>query len=145
MGLVNIYRALVGELGRFEAPAVRAAMAAEDPAAVISRFALAAGAAGDATCAEALDRFIAIYGAEAGNMALRLLATGGVYVAGGIAPKIIDRMKAGAFVRAFNDKGRFADENARIPVHVVLNTQVGLLGAAACAVRALTSPPSPRG
>jgi glucokinase len=134
-GIANIYRALVEELGRAEAPAIRAAMEQDDPAAVISKAALAGT---DATCAEAIDRFIAIYGAEAGNLAMRVLATGGVYIAGGIAPRMVDRMRAGGFVRAFADKGRLAALCAHIPVHIILNTQVGLLGAAACAARGLS-------
>ncbi len=134
MGLVNIYRALVEELGRAEAPDVRDEMERDDPAAVISRRGLAGS---DATCAESLDRFVAIYGAETGNLALRVLATGGVFVAGGIAPKIVERLRQGGFMRAFNDKGRLSGLTSTIPVHVVLNTQVGLLGAAACAARGL--------
>lgn len=133
MGLINIYKALVEELGRAEAPGVRAEMASEDPAAVISRHGLEGS---DRTCAEALDHFVAIYGAEAGNLALRVLAVGGLYVTGGIAPHIMARLRGGGFMRAFGDKGRFAGLCAQIPVHVVLNTQVGLLGAAACAARA---------
>jgi glucokinase len=134
MGIHNIYKALVEELGRAESPAVRAEMDKDDPPAVITRHALAGS---DATCGEAIDRFIAIYGAEAGNLALRVLATGGVYIAGGIAPRMIDRLRAGNFTRAFNDKGRLATVSAQVPVHVILNTQVGLLGAAACAARVL--------
>jgi len=131
-GIHNIYQALVEELGRAESPAVRAEMDADDPAAVVTRHALAGS---DATCSETIDRFIAIYGAEAGNLALRVLATGGVYIAGGIAPRIIDRLRAGGFTRSFGDKGRLAGLCTQIPVHVILNTQVGLLGAAACAAR----------
>jgi glucokinase len=139
MGIHNIYKALVEELGRAEAPAVRAEMEQEsaDPAAVITKHALAGS---DATCGEAVDRFISIYGAEAGNLALRVLATGGVYIAGGIAPRMVDRLRAGTFARAFNDKGRLATVSAQVPVHVILNTQVGLLGAAACAARVLARP-----
>jgi glucokinase len=135
MGIHNIYKALVEELGRAEAPGVRAELDRDDPAAVITRHAQAGS---DATCAEAIDRFIAIYGAEAGNLALRVLAVGGVYIAGGIAPRMVDRLRAGTFTRAFSDKGRLAPLSAQIPVHVILNTQVGLLGAAACAARVLS-------
>jgi glucokinase len=135
MGIHNIYKALVEELGRAESPAVRAEMDKDDPAAVITRHAQAGS---DATCAEAIDRFIVIYGAESGNWALRLLATGGLYIAGGIAPRMLDRMKSGSFTRAFGDKGRLSPLSAQIPVHVILNTQVGLIGAAACAARVLS-------
>ena len=135
MGIVNIYRALVEELGRAESAQVRAEMDAEDPAAVVTRHALAGS---DATCTETIDRFISIYGAESGNLGLRVLATGGIFVAGGIAPRLIERIRQGGFIRSFNDKGRLASLCSQLPVHVVLNTQVGLIGAAACAARALS-------
>jgi glucokinase len=86
--------------------------------------------AGDALCARALDMMVAIYGAEAGNLALKLLATGGVYVGGGIAPRILPRLRDGGFMRAFTAKGRFADVLQRIPVQVILNDRTALLGAA---------------
>jgi glucokinase len=73
---------------------------------------------------------IEIYGAEAGNLALKLLATGGVYVGGGIAPRILAKLRQGAFLHAFADKGRFADLLGRVPVHVILNERTALLGAA---------------
>jgi glucokinase len=111
---------------------VRGEVAREDPAAVITRHALDGS---DAACGAALDLFVSIYGAETGNLALKLLATGGVYVAGGIAPRILPRLTDGAFVRAFRDKGRHAAILERIPVRVVRNPRVGLLGAAALAVR----------
>jgi glucokinase len=135
-GLANLYRGLVAA-GRPESPAVIAELTRDgvDPAAVVSRHGLEKT---DATCDEALDLFVKIYGAEAGNLALRVLATGGVYIAGGIAPRIIDRIAAGGMLRAFNDKGRLSAFAAQIPLHVIMNTQVGLVGAAACAARALT-------
>jgi glucokinase len=83
----------------------------------------------------ALDLFVRIYGAEAGNLALKVLARGGVYIAGGIAPQIIGKLEGGEFLRAFADKGRFAGLLGDIPVHVVLNPKVGLLGAARVAER----------
>ncbi|MGD9787989.1 MAG: glucokinase [Sulfuricellaceae bacterium] len=84
----------------------------------------------DARAAEALELFVAAYGAEAGNLALKLLPRGGVYVAGGIAPQILPTLKEGGFLDAFRAKGRFAGLLASIPVHVVKNPKVGLLGAA---------------
>jgi glucokinase len=78
----------------------------------------------------ALEMMVEIYGAEAGNLALKLLATGGVYVGGGIAPKILPVLRDGVFMRAFTAKGRFADLLARVPVHVILNDRTALLGAA---------------
>ena len=79
---------------------------------------------------ETLDLWTSIYGAEAGNLALKVLALGGVYVAGGIAVKIIEKIKDGAFFRAFKDKWHFESLLANIPVSVVLNESAPLLGAA---------------
>ena len=76
-----------------------------------------------------MDLFVAVYGAYAGNLALTGLTRGGVYVAGGIAPKIIGKLKEGGFLKAFRDKGRFAALMGEIPVHVVMNPAAGLLGA----------------
>lgn len=89
----------------------------------------AAMAQRDAAARAALDMFIKIYGAQAGNLALTTLARGGVYIAGGIAPKILDVIKQGEFVRAFCDKGRFKELMQRIPLHVVVNADAGLIGA----------------
>jgi glucokinase len=90
----------------------------------------AALAGTDARSVRALEMMIEIYGAEAGNLALKLLATGGVYVGGGIAPKILPRLRDGAFLAAFTAKGRFAELLERVPVHVILNERTALLGAA---------------
>lgn len=131
-GLVNIFEFLRDSAGRQPIPELQAAMEASDRAAAISHCALAGK---DELAAAALELFVRIYGAEAGNLALKLLARGGVYVAGGIAPQIIDKLKEGQFMRAFADKGRFAGLLATIPVHVVLNPEVGLLGAVRVAER----------
>jgi len=80
-------------------------------------------------CAEALDLFIAAYGAEAGNLALRTVATAGVYVGGGIAPKILPALEGGTFLDAFRSKEPLADFVATIPVAVILNPEAGLVGA----------------
>jgi glucokinase len=77
----------------------------------------------------ALDLFVSAYGAFAGNMALTALAYGGVFVAGGIAPKIASKLGDGTFMRAFCAKGRFQELLETMPVHVVMNEQVGLYGA----------------
>jgi glucokinase len=85
-------------------------------------------------CLEALRLFVDAYGAEAGNLALRSVATGGVFVGGGIAPKILPAIADGRFIRAFCDKGaRFREMLSRMPVKVILDDEVGLLGAAVCA------------
>lgn len=131
-GLVNIFDFLRARERGEATPELRAAMAAGDPAAAISRYALAGD---DPLASRALDLFVRIYGAEAGNLALKVLARGGVYLAGGIAPQIIAKLKDGTLLHAFADKGRFAGLLRTIPVHVVLNPQVGLLGAARVAER----------
>jgi glucokinase len=80
--------------------------------------------------ARALDLFASIYGAEAGNLALKTLATGGVYVAGGISAHLVPLLESGAFTRAFVDKGRFQPLLEKVPVAVVLDTDIGLAGSA---------------
>ncbi|MEJ5211956.1 MAG: glucokinase, partial [Burkholderiales bacterium] len=97
--------------------------------------------AGEARAADALRLFCRLYGAVAGNVALTFWATGGVYIAGGIAPRILSRLEEGAFLDAFLDKGRFRASLARMPVRVVLEPRVGLLGAMRVAAR-LVSPRS---
>ncbi|HWZ87095.1 MAG TPA: glucokinase, partial [Thermoanaerobaculia bacterium] len=105
---------------------------AEDRAAVISRLGLTRR---DRLCRAALDLFASIYGSEAGNLALQYRATGGVYVAGGIAPKILPALRTPAFLRAFHDKAPMKGLLAGIPVRVVLDPRLGLYGAAAAARR----------
>lgn len=81
-------------------------------------------------CVEALDLFVESYGAVAGNLALIAVTTGGMFIGGGIAPRILPALASGRFVRAFNDKGRMRSLLERVPVHVILNADAGLLGAA---------------
>ena len=88
-------------------------------------------------CVDALQMFVAIYGSEAGNLALRYVATGGVYVGGGIAPKILPALESGTFLDAFHAKGVMKDLVATIPVSVILNPDAGLIGAAVHAVASL--------
>jgi glucokinase len=87
-------------------------------------------------CVEALDMFVAAYGAESGNLALRTMATGGVYIGGGIAPKILPALADGRFMRAFLAKIPMDKLLASVPVKVILNPDAGLLGAAVHATRA---------
>jgi glucokinase len=89
----------------------------------------------------ALEMFVSIYGAMAGNLALLMMATGGLYIGGGIAPKILAKIKDGTFMRAFTDKGRFSSFNADIPVHVILDDKAALYGAARFALAHLGSSP----
>ncbi|HVO91213.1 MAG TPA: glucokinase [Terriglobales bacterium] len=127
-GLLNIYRFLKESRGMEEPAQLTQRFAAgEDPGAIISQAALAHQAE---ICVKALDMFVSIYGAEAGNMALRAKSVRGLYVGGGIAPKILDKLKDGTFMRAFLDKGRYTDLLAAMPVRVVLNEKAALRGAA---------------
>jgi glucokinase len=126
-GLVNIYEFLRDTGKGSENPAVTEKMRREDPAAVISQAALANESK---LCADALELFVQIYGAEAGNLALKMLATGGIYIGGGIAPKILRELQRSLFMDAFLDKGRMKPLLEAIPVLVVLNENTALLGAA---------------
>jgi len=98
-----------------------------DPGSVISRAALAGE---DPLAVKSLDMLTAIYGATTGNLALTLIARGGVYIGGGVAPKIRDKLTDGTFMQAFADKGRLQPLMNRVPVHVILNEKTALLGAA---------------
>jgi glucokinase len=131
-GLFNIYRFLRDSGDAAEPEWLRQRIAQGDPGAVISQI----GLAGEhPVCTRALDLFNSIYGAEAGNLALKAFSVGGVYVAGGIAPKILPRLQDGAFVRAFTDKGRLSDLMRSIEVKVALNPRAPLIGAAHFALR----------
>jgi glucokinase len=77
--------------------------------------------------------FAASYGAEAGNMVLTVLATGGMYIGGGIAPKMLKTMQSGIFMQAFADKGRLSELLVHTPVHIILESRAALMGAAAYA------------
>jgi glucokinase len=129
-GIHDVYRALLAEGVAPESGAVREAMAREDPGAVISRFALAGE---DPLALRAFAVFLRAYGAAAGDLALTLLCYGGLYVAGGIAPRIVPALRAGPFLDSFLAKGRLADVAAAIPVRVVTDPSVGLIGAAVAA------------
>jgi glucokinase len=130
-GLVRVYRFLRERSGVPEPAALTERLAKEDPGAVVSKTAMDGL---DPVCVEALDLFVAAYGAEAGNVALRMLATGGVFLGGGIAPKILSRIQGDAvFMDAFLDKGRMRPLLETIPVLVVLNDRAALWGAAHCA------------
>jgi glucokinase len=134
-GLHNIYRFL-RDTGRGEEPDwLRREMERHDPSAVISQAALAGTSA---LCQQALDLFVTLYGAEAGNLALKLMATGGVYVGGGIAPKILQKLSNSTFMTAFAAKGRLEPLLWQIPVQIILNDKVALLGAARVAARGVS-------
>jgi len=126
-GLYNVYRVLRDTGGLPEPSWLHDRIATGDPSAVVSEVGLAGG---HPLCVQALDLFVSVYGAEAGNLALKALAVGGVFVGGGIAPKIRAKLADGTFVTAFCDKGRFAELMASIPVSLMLEPRAALLGAA---------------
>lgn len=131
-GLFNIYRFLRDSGFAPEPEWLRKRIAQGDPGAAVSQI----GLAGEhPLCARALDLFTSVYGAEAGNLALKAFAVGGVYVGGGIAPKILPKLQDGTFVHAFTDKGRFAELMRSIEVKVALNPHAPLIGAANYALR----------
>jgi glucokinase len=109
-------------------------MEQQDPAIVISQV---AHEKKNRLCMVALDLFSSIYGAEAGNLTLKAVAIGGVYVGGGIAPKIIWKLKEGKFMDAFKNKGRFSKLMDEIPVKVIMNDKTALLGAVSYALSLL--------
>lgn len=126
-GLVDLYRFLRERGEAPEREEVRRAMEAGDAAEVISERALKGT---DPLCGLALDRFVSALGRLAGDLALLFQAEGGLYLAGGIPPAILPRLREGAFLEALRAKGRLRGLVERVPVRVILNTDVGLLGAA---------------
>ncbi len=141
-GIVSIYQFLRDRQAANESPEVAQkirqwegeagkAEKSVDPGAVIGT----AAAAGDRLSGQSLQLFGAAYGAEAGNLALKLLPFGGLYIAGGIAVKNLALLQSGCFLNAFLEKGRMKPLLERVPVHVILNPHVGLIGAAVCAAQ----------
>lgn len=126
-GLFHIYQFLRDRRSSGEPSWLAERFEREDPATVITA---TASDGSHPLCVRALDLFVSLYGAEAGNLALKSLATGGVYLGGGIAPKIINKLLDGTFMKAFTAKGRYASMLGRIPVRVIFNEKTGLLGAA---------------
>ena len=133
-GLLNIHR-----LAHTEACLAGVDLASPDAPATITRAGLGGTCPG---CVEALDMFVDAYGAEAGNLALRFVTTGGMFVGGGIAPKILPALTDGRFIRAFLAKSPFEDLLASIPVKVILNQETGLIGAAVRASHLRASTPA---
>jgi glucokinase len=131
MGLTNIYEFLRDSRGMEEPKWLAGKIAeAHDPNSVITEMALSAKSE---ICAKALDMMVSIYGAEAGNLALKVLSVGGLYVGGGIAPRILEKLKDGTFIKAFQDKGRLSQLLIHMPVRVILDSGAALMGAAAYA------------
>jgi glucokinase len=129
-GLVNLFEFLVDESGQVVPDELADALAAGDRPAVITEWGRSDR---DPTCREALDWFMELYGAEAGNAALKFLATGGLYLAGGIAPKLADELPKSKFVERFDDKGRMRRIVEKIPIRIVLDDQAAIRGAALAA------------
>lgn len=135
-GLVQIY-SFLRDTGRGQEPAWLAGEMREgDPAAAVSQAALEGKSE---LAAHAMDLFVSLYGAEAGNLALKFKATGGVFVGGGIAPKIVAKLQGPAFMQAFVTKGRMKPLLEAMPVKVILNDRTALLGAARCALLSFPS------
>ncbi|MBW1713287.1 MAG: glucokinase [Deltaproteobacteria bacterium] len=131
-GLYNVYRYLKQTGAYQELAAIGERITKEDTAAVIAKAALAGVCP---LCSESLELFVRVYGAEAGNMALKALAVGGVYLGGGITPKILPALQKGAFLKAFKNKGRMLGLVESIPVKVILEPRTALFGAANYACR----------
>ena len=127
-GMINVYEFLREVRGMDEPAWLRERLAAEDPNAVITELALAARSE---ICEKTMDIFVSAYGAEAGNLALKILPVGGLYVGGGIAPRILEKLKDGAFMKAFADKGRMSQLLINMPVRIILESRAALMGAAA--------------
>jgi glucokinase, proteobacterial type len=129
-GLTNIFEFLRDVRGLEEPAWLAQRMTSEDPNAVITELALAAKSE---ICEKTLDMFVSAYGAEAGNLALKILSLGGLYVGGGIAPRILEKLKDGTFMKGFTDKGRLSQLLVNTPVRVILESKTALMGAAAYA------------
>lgn len=129
-GITNCYEFLRDARGMEEPAWLAERIRNEDPNAVITDCALKAT---NSLCEHALDMFVSAFGAQAGNLALTVLSVGGLYVGGGIAPRILEKLKDGTFMRAFTDKGRLSQLLVNMPVRIILESRCALLGAAAYA------------
>ncbi len=130
-GLFHVFEYLRDGEGRPVSPEVQERLEREDPSAVVGQ----AGVAGTCpTCEEAVDFFVELYGAQAGNLALTVMALGGLYVGGGVAPKLLPKVKAGGFIKGMRQFGRFEEMMGQIPVQVILDPKTSLVGAARLAL-----------
>jgi glucokinase len=132
-GFFNIYSFLRDSGFAPESDALREKLKSGDASATVATEGLSGS---DAICVKTLDLFASLYGAEAGNLALKVMAVGGVYIAGGIGPKLKDKLVDGTFMQAFCDKGRMSNLLKHTPVRLALNPKAPLLGAAYVASRA---------
>jgi glucokinase len=135
-GLVNVYEFLRASGNDSENQELRHEIDAGDAAAAISKAAMNRTSI---LAEKSLELWIAVYGAEASNLALKVMATGGLFLAGGISPKILSRLQDSLFMQNFLDKGRMRALIEAIPVCVVTNDKAGLLGAARCAAQSSQS------
>ena|SRR3989338_2142065 len=124
-GLLNVYNFFRETTYQDTPKWISERLKKEDPSAVISELGMEKK---DEACEKALDLFVSVYGGEAGNLALKCLATNGVYIGGGIAPKILEKIKHGSFMQSFTNKGRLSVMVAQIPVKAILNPKLPLLG-----------------
>jgi glucokinase len=130
-GLVNVFNFL-RDTGRGSAPQwLSEQMQSSDPAAAISQAAMNGSCP---LCEQAIDIFVSVYAAEAGNLVLKIMATGGVFLAGGIAPKLLSKLSQPSFMLAFATKGRMQPMLQSVPVKVITNDKIPLFGAARCAL-----------
>lgn len=134
MGIPDLYDFLLARQGASTPDWLADAMQSQGKAAAISNAALAER---DGLCSETLHRFVSLYGAEAGNLALKKMSSGGLYIGGGIAPKIMPLLDSGAFLDAFFDKGRMRPLLEAMPVRVILNDRAALYGPALFAAQRL--------
>lgn len=131
MGMTGIYEFLRDAKGVEEPRWLAEKIASvDDPNSVITEMGLAAKSE---LCEKTLDMFVSAYGAEAGNLALKVLSVGGLYVGGGIAPRILEKLKDGTFMKSFTDKGRLSQLLVNMPVRIILESRAALMGAAAFA------------
>ncbi len=131
MGMTSIFEFLRDVRGMEVSPALAELIeSAHDPNSVITEQALAGTSE---ICQKTMDMFVSAYGAEAGNLALKVLSVGGLYIGGGIAPRILEKLKDGTFMKAFTDKGRLSQLLINMPVRVILESRAAVLGAAAFA------------
>jgi glucokinase len=128
---VNVYQFLRAKNRSVEPAGFAEELSQGDAAAAISRAALGGS---NQLAEQALDLWVSVYGAEAGNLALKTMATGGIFLGGGISPKILSKLTGPIFMNAFLDKGRLRPLLEAIPVDVITNDKAGLLGAARCAL-----------
>ncbi len=125
MGLVDIYHFFLGHCRAIQPVWLTHEMEFNDQAACISNAALSGKCE---ICMKALDLFVHLYGVETGNLALKVMAQGGIYIGGGIAPKILEKLKQPVFFDAFRSKGRMSSLLEDIPIRIILNTDTALYG-----------------